>query len=110
MAKALTAVLLLALVACAVAWNADDAKELGQPGNNYCKPLCEEAAKRNKSYEKLMSFCKSECIKCVDEVNKAKKGADLPSPCKTAMNFKEIPQIISDFKGGKVSASKGNPN
>lgn len=32
----------------------------GEPGNNYCDALCAEAVNRNKSYEKLTSFCKSE--------------------------------------------------
>lgn len=32
----------------------------GEPGNNYCDALCTEAVNRNKSYEKLTSFCKSE--------------------------------------------------
>jgi hypothetical protein len=32
----------------------------GEPGNNYCDALCAEAVVRNKSYEKLTSFCKTE--------------------------------------------------
>jgi len=110
MAKALVAVALLALLACALAQNqnADDARELGEPGNNYCKALCEEAVKRNKDLAKMEKFCKEECAKCVDAVSKTKKGAKeaLPGPCKSAYNFKEIPAIIGDFKAGKVSASK----
>jgi len=112
MAKALVAVALLALLACALAQNqnADDARELGEPGNNYCKALCEEAVKRNKDLAKLEKFCKEECAKCVDAVSKTKKGAKepLPGPCKSAYNFKEIPAIVGDFKSGKISgATKG---
>jgi len=108
MAKALLAVALLALLACAVAQNADDARELGEPGSNYCEPLCKEAISRNKNYEKMESFCKSECNKCVDAVAKTTPGQQeaLPAPCQTAYKFKEIPQIIADFKAGKISASK----
>lgn len=109
MRKTLLAVAMLALFACAaVAQNADDARELGEPGNNYCDALCAEAVVRNKSYEKLTSFCKTECNKCVDAVAKTAKGKKepLPAPCKTAYNFKEIPAIISDFQAGKIKATK----
>jgi len=106
--KAVVAVALLALLAVASAQNADDARQLGEPGSNYCQALCKEAVKRNSNYAKLEDFCGKECNKCVDAVQKTTKGKkeDLPAPCKTAYNFKEIPAIISDFQSGKLSASK----
>lgn len=108
MKTALFAVGLLALLACAAAQNADDARALGEPGNNYCKALCEETIKRNSAYAKLESFCNQECNKCVDAVAKTEQGKkqDLPQACKIAYNFKEIPQIISEFQAGKLKASK----
>lgn len=32
----------------------------GEPGNNYCRALCEEAVKRNKDLAKMEKFCKEE--------------------------------------------------
>jgi len=32
----------------------------GEPGNNYCRALCEEAVKRNKDLAKMENFCKEQ--------------------------------------------------
>jgi len=111
MQKAVVAVCLMALLALASAQNppnADDARQLGEPGSNYCEALCKEAVKRNSNYAKLEGFCVTECGKCVDAVAKTKQGAKeaLPAPCKTAYNFKEVSQIISEFQSGSLKAEK----
>lgn len=108
--KAVVIVGLLALFACALAQNqnADDARALGEPGNNYCKALCDEAPKRNKAYEKLVDFCNKTCEQCVKDIQGTTQGKKepLPASCKTAYNFKEIPQIIGEFQQGKLQATK----